>query len=145
MDARPAQDKKKGADRGVDGYIYFFDDESGKAKKIVVQVKGGHVSAAQVRDLKGTLEREKAVIGVFITLSEPSAPERAEAADAGFYEIIHPISGQGMKFPRIQIYTIEELLNGALVKIPAHALEATIKKAGRLQKQGNESEQTKLL
>jgi site-specific DNA-methyltransferase (adenine-specific) len=144
VDARPAQDKKKGADRGVDGYLYFFDDESGKVKKVVVQVKGGHVSAAQVRDLKGTLEREKAVIGVFLTLSEPSASMRAEAADAGFYEISHPISGQGMKFPRIQIFTVEELLHGAMVKIPAYALEATIKKAERVRK-NNKPEQTKLL
>src|SRR5450759_2110479 len=48
VEARPAQDKKKGADTGIDGYINFFDDDSGKAKKIVVQVKSGHVSVHQV-------------------------------------------------------------------------------------------------
>ena len=64
VDARPAQDKKKGADSGIDGDINFFDDNSGKAKKIVVQVKSGHVSSSQIRDLKGVLEREKAAIGV---------------------------------------------------------------------------------
>ena len=43
VDARPARDRKKGADAGIDGYINFFDDNSGKPKRIVVQVKSGHV------------------------------------------------------------------------------------------------------
>ncbi len=57
VDAMPGQDKKKGADSGIDGYINFFDDNSGKAKKIIVQVKSGHVSVSQIRDLKGVLDR----------------------------------------------------------------------------------------
>ncbi len=140
VDARPAQDKKKGADRGVDGYIYFFDDESGQAKKVVVQVKGGHVNAAQIRDLKGTVEREKAVIGVFITLEEPTSPMRVEAASAGFYEFHHIISGSDQKFPRIQIFTVEELLNGAMVRMPAHAIEDTIRRAERRTKETPDSQ-----
>jgi site-specific DNA-methyltransferase (adenine-specific) len=140
VDALPAQDKRKGADRGVDGFMNFFDDESGQAKKVVVQVKSGHVNAAQVRDLKGTVEREKAVIGVFITLEEPTAPMRAEAADAGFYEFRHLISGQELKFHRIQIFTVEELLEGAMVKIPAHAMEATVKRAERRRKEPPEEQ-----
>lgn len=145
VDARPAQDKKKGADRGVDGYIYFMDDESGQAKKIVVQVKSGHVSAAQVRDLKGTIEREKAVIGVFITLSEPTGPMKTEAASAGFYETEISASHRVMHYPRLQIFTIEELLNGKYVEFPQWALEATIKKASRVRKKRDESKQTSLL
>jgi site-specific DNA-methyltransferase (adenine-specific) len=133
--ALPAQDKRKGADKGVDGFMYFFDEENGPARKVVVQVKSGHVNAAQVRDLKGTVEREKAVIGVFITLEEPTAPMRAEAADAGFYEFRHIISGQVLKFPRVQIFTVEELLAGMMVKMPAHALEDTIRKAERKKKE----------
>ena len=80
------------------------------------------------------MEREKAVIGVFITLEEPRAQMREEIADAGFYEFRHLISGQTLKFPRIQMYTVEELLSGVLVKIPAHAVEDTIKKAVRQKK-----------
>ena len=68
VDARPAQDRKKGADSGVDGYINFFDDNSGKAKRIVVQVKSGHVTRNQIATLKGDMEREKAEIGLFVTL-----------------------------------------------------------------------------
>src|ERR1700681_1700994 len=76
--ARPARDRKKGADSGLDGYIYFIDDNSGAAKKVVVQVKSGHVGVNHVRDLKGVIEREKAAIGALITLREPTAPMLTE-------------------------------------------------------------------
>ena len=66
--ARPAQDKKKGADKGIDGYMFFFDDKTGQAKKIVVQVKSGHISLSQIRDFAYIIERKKAAIGIFITL-----------------------------------------------------------------------------
>ena len=85
VDARPAQDKRRGADSGIDGYVNFFDDNSGKAKRVIVQVKSGHVSVAQVRDLKGVLDRENAQIGVFITLNPPTRPMTQEAASTGFY------------------------------------------------------------
>ena len=77
--------KKKGADGGVDGIIFFQDDRD-MAKKIVVSVKGGeHVNVAMIRDLKGVIERDRAAIGVFLTLAPPSQPMRKEAAAAGFY------------------------------------------------------------
>ena len=83
VDARPAQDRKKGADSGIDGYINFFDDNSGKAKRIVAQVKSGNVTRNQIATLKGDMEREKAEIGLFITLQEPTGPMEAEATSAG--------------------------------------------------------------
>ena len=76
VNARPAQDKKKGADSGIDGYIYFEDDNSGKAKQIIVQVKSGRVSVSQVRDLKGVMDREKATIGIFVSLEPFTDPMR---------------------------------------------------------------------
>jgi DNA modification methylase len=131
VDARPAQDKKKGADRGVDGYINFFDDNSGKAKTMVVQVKSGHVNAAYVRDLKGVLEREKSPIGILITLEEPSRPMLQEAAAGGFYE---PEHFPGHQYPRIQILTIRELLEGKEAQYPRMAPPATFKRAQRHQR-----------
>ena len=116
VDARPARDRKKGADTGVDGAINFFDDESGQAKKIVVQVKSGHVSVSHLRDLKGVLEREKATIGALITLKEPTGPMRREAAAASFYE---PELFPGHQYPRVQILTISELLEARSYSIPA--------------------------
>jgi len=141
LDARPAQDKKKGADKGIDGYIKFFDDNSGKAKSIIVQVKSGHVSASHIRDLKGVLEREKAQIGVYITLEEPTRPMIEEAVTAGFYE---PEHFPGDYYPRMQILTIQDLLNGKQVEYPRHAPVATFKKAQRVRKASND-EQNRLL
>jgi site-specific DNA-methyltransferase (adenine-specific) len=141
VDARPGQDKKKGADKGVDGYIYFFDDRSGKAKKIVIQVKSGHVTASQIRDLKGVIEREKAAIGVFITLEEPTRPMKTETAIAGFYE---PKDFPAKKSPRLQIFTINELLAGKQVEYPRLRREATFKQAERKPK-GKPEEQMKSL
>lgn len=139
VSARPAQDKKKGADSGVDGYIYFFDDNSRKAKEIIVQVKSGHVSVTQIRDLKGVMEREKAEIGAFITLEEPTRPMIEEAVSAGFYE---PKLLQGRKYPKIQILTIEKLFEDRQLKYPRIAPESTFKDAKRKIDNG---EQGKLL
>jgi site-specific DNA-methyltransferase (adenine-specific) len=127
--ARPAQDKRKGADAGVDGYVNFFDDESGKAKKVVVQVKSGHVGVHYVRDLKGVVEREKAVIGALVTLEKPTHPMKKEAAGSGFYE---PEHFPGQKVPKIQILTIEGLLAGTeKLQYPRVSIEATFKKAAK--------------
>lgn len=110
VDARPYQGKKKGADSGVDGLIFFQDDKSG-AKKIVVSVKGGEsVHVGMIRDLKGVREREKAEIGLFVTLTQPSKQMKTEAASAGLYQ---PPLFPGKSYPRIQILTIEGLLNGS--------------------------------
>ena len=45
VNARPAKDHKKGADTGIDGYINFFDDKSGQAKQVIVQVKSPSADA----------------------------------------------------------------------------------------------------
>lgn len=105
--AQPYQGKKKGSDGGIDGLI-FFQDEATDVKKIIVSVKGGaNVSVTMIRDLIGVLDREKAEIGIFVTLAEPTDPMMKTAVAAGFYESPH--HGQ---FPRLQILTIEGLLNG---------------------------------
>jgi NACHT-associated inactive Restriction Endonuclease 1 len=129
VNARPAKDHKKGADSGIDGYINFFDDKSGQAKRVVVQVKSGYVGVNHVRDLKGVLARDKASIGVLITLREPTKPMLTEAASAGFYE---PKDFPG-RYPRLQILTIAELLAGRKIQFPAHRVE-TFAKAERKTK-----------
>lgn len=98
--------KKKGADGGIDGMI-FFQDDSTEAKKIIVSIKGGeNVGVTQVKDLIATVQKEKAEIGLFVTLAEPTRPMTTEAVSAGFY---HSPFGD---FPKIQILTIEGLLSG---------------------------------
>jgi len=129
--ARPAQDKKKGADSGIDGVIHFDDDNSGKYKRVLIQVKSGAVKAGDIRDLKGVLEREQAAIGAFLTLKPPTKPMREEAAAAGFYE---PVHFPGHRYPRLQILTIAELFAGKELQYPRFAPPGTFKKAARQNK-----------
>ena len=133
VNARPAKDHKKGADTGIDGYINFFDDKSGQAKQVIVQVKSGYIGVNHVRDLKGVLEREKAAIGALITLREPTKPMLTEAAATGFYES-KDFPG---RYPRLQILTIAELLAGKKLEYPTHRVE-TFAKAERKTKHEQE-------
>ncbi len=114
LEAQPQQEQKKGADGGIDGLIYFLDGSKRTPRKIVIQVKGGHVSAPQVRDLKGVVEREKAAMGLFITLQPPTAPMSSEAASGGFY---HSDLWQ-RDFPKIQLRTVSEMLEGKGFELP---------------------------
>jgi DNA modification methylase len=108
VNAQPYQGKKKGADTGIDGLI-FFQDEKDNAKKIIVSVKGGeHVTRTMISDLKNSVEREKAQIGILVSLIKPTEPMEKEAVSAGFYD--SPI---GKSFQKIQILTIPDLLSGS--------------------------------
>jgi site-specific DNA-methyltransferase (adenine-specific) len=128
--ARPAQDKKKGKDLGIDGNLYFFDDHTGKAKRIIISVKSGSIKSGDVRDLKGVLEREKAEIGAFITLKPATKDMAKEAITSGYYESPH-----FGKFPKIQILSIEDILKGEKLKYP-QGTSQTFKKAERQSKDG---------
>ena len=131
--ARPVE-QKKGADRGIDGRLYFHDEgRGGKTKQIIFSVKAGHVTVAHVRDLVGVVSREKAQIGAFLSLEPPTSPMRREAASAGFYE-----SPWG-KHPRIQLLTIGELLGGKGVDYP-QAADVTFKKAQRVRYEPSEKQ-----
>lgn len=127
-----SREGKKGSDKGIDGVIAFIDDRTGKAKRVLVQVKSGHVKSGDIRDLKGALEREKAAIGVFITLEPPTKDMVTEAVSAGFYHS----PGWSQDYPRIQILTIEDLLHNAEVKMPPQF--GTFKQAQRVQQPGAE-------
>ena len=112
--ARP-KDRSRGADSGVDGYIYFFDDSSERAKRVIVQVKSGHVQRSQIATLNSDRLREKAEIALFVTLERPTRPMIAEAAAAGFHQ---PPAYPDRKYPRLQILAIEELLEGKTANVP---------------------------
>ena len=116
LEAFPREQKKRGADQGVDGVVYFIDGPKRAMHKAIVQVKSGKVSSPLIRDLKGTVEREQASMGLFITLEPPTSAMRKEAVSAGFY---HSDLWQ-RDYPKIQIRTVEELLDGTLFEMPAH-------------------------
>jgi len=119
IEARPLGDGggkqgKKGSDRGIDGMINFLDDRKGTVKQAVIQVKSGHVKSGDIRDLKGVLGREKAEIGIFITLEQPSADMITEAVSSGYYHS----ELWNKDYSRLQILTVEEILNGKRPDIP---------------------------
>ena len=116
LEAFPREQSKKGADRGVDGVVYFIDGPRRAPHKAIVQVKSGKVSSPLIRDLKGTVEREKAALGLFITLEEPTRDMRTEAVSAGFH---HSELWQ-RDYPKMQIRTIGELLEGKQFELPMH-------------------------
>ena len=123
--AQPGNMSKKGADKGIDGRIYFGPKSEGTA---IVSVKAGdNVGVAMIRDLRGVIEREGAGIGIFLTLTEPTQPMKAEAAGAGQFTLdgFEPV-------PRIQIVTIEEAINlrDRALRLPARR-DDTFKKAAR--------------
>jgi DNA modification methylase len=127
---------KKESDKGIDGVINFIDDNTHKPKKVLVQVKSGHIKSGDIRDLRGTVERENAAIGVFITLEEPSKDMNIEAVKSGYYNS----PWTNINYPRIQIKTIEELLKevkaGKVGKIDMPPPFGTFKQAQRVLNEG---------
>jgi site-specific DNA-methyltransferase (adenine-specific) len=139
VDAFPAQDKKKGADKGVDGVIYFQERDDGPYHKIIVQVKSGHIGAKEVRELAGTRKQEKAVIAALIT-SKPITKPMREAGGADFYV---PEQFSEFRFPRIQILTVADLFDGKQLDYPRWVPPKTFKKAARRYKGPTSKEQEK--
>lgn len=97
--------QKKGADKGIDG-IAYFRSERDEPEKIILQVKSGKASSRDIRDLQGTMTRENAVLGIFITLQKPTKDMLKEAKEAGIYR------SQYMSNPvdKIRIVTIQEII-----------------------------------
>ncbi|OIP89720.1 MAG: site-specific DNA-methyltransferase [Syntrophobacterales bacterium CG_4_8_14_3_um_filter_58_8] len=135
--ARPVE-QKKGADKGIDGRIIFQGEKSGSFESVILSVKAGHTNVVHVRDLKGVLEREKAVIGVLISMQEATSPMKTEAVTAGFYES----TLWGRKYPKVQLFTVAELLAGKNIEMPPiRQVQATFKKAPKaIEKQSGQSE-----
>jgi SAM-dependent methyltransferase len=124
--ARPVE-QKKGADKGIDGRLYFHDEaEGGKTKQVVLSVKAGHTGVAHMHELRGVIEREQAEIGVLITMQEPTQPMRTEAAGAGFYHS----PGWNKDYAKLQVLTVAELLAGKGIDMPPLGqVSTTFKKA----------------
>jgi site-specific DNA-methyltransferase (adenine-specific) len=116
--ARPAEGKK-GADQGIDGRMFFFDEGTSMPKQAIVSVKAGKLHATYVRDLVGVVQREQAQIGVLISFHEPTQPMRTEAASAGFYK-----SPWGTH-PKVQLVTVAQLLAGHKLDMPAGGAHMT--------------------
>jgi len=127
--ARPVEEKK-GADKGIDGKIVFQGDAVGKFETVILSVKAGNTTVAHVRDLRGVVDREKAAIGVLITMNSPTEPMKVKAATAGLFES----QTWGQKYPKLQLLTVEDLLAGKDIAMPPRKqVDATFKKSQKHQ------------
>lgn len=111
--AQPFKGGKKGADGGIDGFVYFKPDGKATERAIVSVKGGGNVGVGMVKDLIATVDREKAKVGVFVTLTKPTRPMLTEAVTAGFYEPPHHA-----KVSKIQILTVDDLFAGRQPQLP---------------------------
>jgi site-specific DNA-methyltransferase (adenine-specific) len=114
----PTGEARKGADRGIDGLILFraqtsFNNPTPHLRKIIIQAKGGGTGRKDIATLKGDMDREDAPMGVLITLNEPTAEMKREAALAGEYHY-----SASTVFPTIQILSMEDWFDGRTVKLP---------------------------
>lgn len=116
----PSGNTKKGADRGIDGLVLFYekmDLKNLKMKKIVIQVKGGSTGRGDIAKLKGDMERESAPMGVLITLNDSTSEMRRETSLAGDYQYSSHIT-----FPKIQILSIKDWFNGRNIRLPTDTI-----------------------
>jgi DNA modification methylase len=118
--ARPVE-QKKGADKGIDGRLFFHEQQGGETKQVILSVKAGHVQRSYVMELRGVVEREQAAIGVLISMEPATRPMREEAASAGLYE-----GAWAQKYPRLQLLTVDDLLSGKRLEMPDVHLGADI-------------------
>jgi DNA modification methylase len=94
---------KKSGDLGVDGKIWFETKKGLQA--MALSVKGGAIKPADIRDLRGVLEREgDCPLAGFISLKEPTKAMREEAAMAGEYMY------NDVAYPRIQLLSVRDIL-----------------------------------
>jgi DNA modification methylase len=127
IDAMPFGGKKKGADGGIDGIIYFKPDGR-RTDKALVSVKGGDTVGVQmIRDLHSAMEREKAPIGIFLTKAPPTSVMEKEAAAVGRFHA----EATGRSYPRLQIITLAELFAGKRPDIPYVDSSAAFPRASR--------------
>ena len=137
LEAQPRQEQKRGADKGIDGRLYFIDGPDRIPHSAIIQVKSGHISSRDIRDLRGAVEREKAAMGLFITLEEPTRDMRTEAVSSGFFQS----HLWDRDFQKIQIRTIAELLREQDFDLPprqpayqpAHRVRPTVGQQGTLE------------
>ena len=117
---------KRSADGGIDGRVYFAVPHAQDLQSMVVEVKGGaNVSIRDLRALKGVLDYDTALMAGLIIM-EPLGTVKARnfarfMGDAGSLEIL------GIEYPKMQLLTVAEILDGKRFKTPTvqgrHELE----------------------
>lgn len=103
---------KKGADRGIDGELFFPNGPGRPYGRIIISVKAGNTGPAHVRELRGVVEREEAEMGLFVCLNRPTEEMELEAVKAKYSKIVHG------NVRRLQIVSIAEWFEGKRPDLP---------------------------
>ena len=105
---------KMGAGGGIDGIIQLRG-----GRQAIISVKSGHVSVKDVRELKGILDKKRA-IGIFITRNNPTKDMTEFANQSGLYEATENglDMNRGKKIPLLQILTLQDMLAGKRPQLP---------------------------
>lgn len=115
---------KKSGDGGIDGAIYFYKDEKKNLGKMILSVKSNKkLQASFVRDLIGTMENNKAEMAGLISYAPPTPDMLKEIRKAGYFKLKYGLDFES-EYPRVQILTAEEILNGKTFNLPySHLLK----------------------
>ena len=109
---------KRTADGGIDGRLYFKHPDERALQSMIIEVKGGkNVGIGVLRQLLGVLENDEAQLAGLIVL-EPLSPTKLRnfvrfMAEAGDLELL------GTKYPRVQLLTVEQILDGFRFHTPS--------------------------
>jgi len=109
---------KRTNDGGIDGRIYISIQGSENLASMIVEVKGGeNIGIGVIRELRGVMERSGAEMAGLIVRTELGETKKRnfvkEMASAGDLDVM------GKKYPRIQILTVSEILEGNLFNTPS--------------------------
>jgi hypothetical protein len=135
---RAVINEKKGADQGIDGIAYMQDRDENEDivfKNVLFSVKSDkNPKVSYIRDFYGTIEREKAAMGYFITLHKPTSQMIAECRKIDNYKnnLID------REYPKITIVTVEEILTGERMTIPL-SNQIDVVKSAKLKKQDTQA------
>ena len=103
---------RQSGDGGIDGSakVFFRNDY----RTVICSVKGGrNLNPAMLRELVGTAKKEDAEFGILVTVYPPPKSWYANARTEGM------VSDGMVEYPRIQIYTVQDMFDGRMPNLPA--------------------------
>jgi len=123
-------------DHGVEGRLYFRAEGPGeKTKHVIFLVNARNSTQSHVSGLRGVLDREMAEVGVLISMDDPTRGMKKEAATAGLYKWAYI----DQDFPRLQLFTIKEILEGKKIDFAGSQANVTLRRAPRARERDAEN------
>jgi adenine specific DNA methylase Mod len=119
---------------GFDGYLTL--DMPWKKEFVLIEVKSGNASLQQVNHFIQTIKDREAVMGLFVCFAGQVTDGMKQAAKKEGYYLEQNF---GRKFEKLQIITVEDLLENKLPNLPP-AENITFKKAATAKEENHEVE-----